>query len=372
MTANQSLLELVSATFTVLDVASEHVGNGFFHNEVNTVIAKGRSAVVSIALMIAVSGCGGSGGLTESATSPASSASATQTISSPASSTSPTSTPASLASNASPTPTPSPPTPEPASAITHPPNDTANVNEMHEILRSEEGEIRFGTQADPGTVTLGPTDGGFPDYPAYDGKNSLNFKMPLMTPTTAPIDMQFVGFKNRSAIYRQDTPESSRMEPFDDLELCFESTSADWPGMIVCVYHLKTSPLLQAHLKNDDCGIQEKWDGGGAEKGRIYYLENSSDGSHNNPESCNPLLGTNLNRGDVLGCSGQVEENAHSGFRFKVRSHEKNPLTNQGDPYLHWVQPTAFFYWQCFDPDTEFEPGVLAYPFDCGLLNVSE
>jgi acetyl esterase/lipase len=29
------------------------------------------------------------------------------------------------------------------------------------------------------------------------------------------------------------------------------------------------------------------------------------------------------------------------------------------------VQPSVFFYWQCFEPDAVFQPGVLAYPFDC-------
>ena len=258
---------------------------------------------------------------------------------------------------------------QPASAITHPPANMSNVNGMHDILRSEKADIRFGTQADPSTVTLGPTNGGIPNYPPYEGKNSLNIKMPLMTPILAPINMEFVGFKNRSAAFRQDTPDSSRQEPFDDLELCFESVSADWPGMIICVYHLYTSPLLRSHLSNDDCGIQQKWTGTGAEKGRIYYLENSTDRSQNNPESCDPLLGTILNTGDLLGYSGQVGNNPHSGFRFKVKSDKKNQLTNMGDPYLHWVQPSAFFYWQCFDSETEFQSGILAYPFDCKLLD---
>jgi hypothetical protein len=187
-----------------------------------------------------------------------------------------------------------PPQPKPASAVTHQPADMSDINGMHEVLRSDNSLILFGTQADPKTVTLGPTNVGVTDWPAYDGKHSLNIKMPLMTPITAPLDMEFVGFKNRSASYRQDTPESFRMEPFDDLELCLESVSADWSGMIVCVYHLKTTPLLQAHLKHEDCGIQDRWDGGGAEKGRIYYLKNSYDESHRNPESCEPLLGAIL------------------------------------------------------------------------------
>ena len=59
------------------------------------------------------------------------------------------------------------PADQPASAITHPPADMSNVNGMHDILRSEEAYIRFGTQADPSTVTLGPTAGGILDYPPH-------------------------------------------------------------------------------------------------------------------------------------------------------------------------------------------------------------
>jgi hypothetical protein len=274
--------------------------------------------------------------------------------------------------SAEPSPTPATgttaPAPSSAAALTGPPAIMTGINAMHEVLESEDADILFGTQADPLTVTLGPTDGGFPDFPAYEGKNSLNFKMPLLTPIIAPLDLTFSGFKNRSAIYRQDRPDGLRTEPFDDLELCFESASSDWPGMVMCVYHLRTTPLLQAHLQNDDCGIREKWDGEGAEQGRIYYLENSSERSNGNPKSCSPLLGSAVKRGEVLGFSGLVGDNPHSAFKFKVQSDLKNPLTEQGDPYLHWVQPKPFFYWQCFDPATEFQPGVLAYPFDCDLI----
>jgi hypothetical protein len=304
------------------------------------VVAKLLLLTVLSAVSLVVVACGGSD------------APASTPVSAVASIPSPTSAPAMIA----------------ASALTGPPTDMTGINAMHEVLESENADILFGTQADPLTVTLGPTNGGFPDYPAYDGKNSLNFKMPLRTPVIAPLDVMFIGFKNRSATYKQDTSDAPRMEPFDDLELCFESAAADWPGMVMCVYHLHTTPLLQAHLQNDDCGIQEKWGGEVAEAGRVYYLKNSSERSNRNPESCDPLLGQTVKRGEVLGYSGQVGTNAHSGFRFKVQSEDMNPLTNDGDPFLHWVQPKPFFYWQCFDPDTKFLPGVLAYPFDCGLI----
>ena len=252
-----------------------------------------------------------------------------------------------------------------ASAVTGPPADMAGINSMHDLLRTQNGSISFGTQANPAMVTLGPTDGGEPSWPAYETKHSLNIKMPKETPILAPLDLRFVGFKNRSAEYRQDTPEDSYRAPFDDLALCFESVSDDWPGLVMCVYHLYTTQLLQAHLDNDACGIQERWDGGGAESGRIYYEYNSTEGSRRDPESCQPLLGSIIERGGVIGYSGQVGDNPHSGFKFKVRSLDQNPLTTAGDPYLHWVQPSVFFYWQCFEPDAVFQPGVLAYPFDC-------
>ena len=54
---------------------------------------------------------------------------------------------------------------EQASAITRPPAEMAGINALHEALRAETSRIRFGTQADPATVTLGPTDGGLPGYP---------------------------------------------------------------------------------------------------------------------------------------------------------------------------------------------------------------
>jgi hypothetical protein len=257
--------------------------------------------------------------------------------------------------------------PATASAMTRPPAEMAGINALHDSLRAETRRVRFGTHADPATVTLGPTDGGLPRYPPYDGKNSLNFKMPLGTAVLAPLDVQFIGFKNRSARYRQDT-DAPRLEPFDDLELCFEAVSDDWPGLVLCVYHLHTTPLLQSHLQHESCGIQEQWDGGGAEAGRIYYLQNSTEWSRGDPESCDPLLGSILTRGTIIGYSGQVGNNPHVGFRFKVRSTERNPLTYDGDPYGHWVQPAVFFYWQCLAPDAVFQAGVLAYPFDCALV----
>ena len=126
-------------------------------------------------------------------------------------------------------------------------------------------------------MTLGPKDGGEPSWPAYEGKHSLNFKMPKGTPILAPLDMWFLEFKNRSAEYRQVADQGERLTPFDDLELCFESVSDDRPGLVPCVYRLSTTPLFQAHLDDVASGIQERWDGGGAEAGRIYYLSNSTE-----------------------------------------------------------------------------------------------
>ena len=159
-----------------------------------------------------------------------------------------------------------------ASAISGPPADMTYVNSMHDALRTEHSNIRFGTHADPDVITLGPTDGGIPVFQPYKGKNSLNVGMPLNTEVLAPLEMKFVGFDNRSAHGREG------QTPFDDLEICFESTSPDWPDMMICVYHLRTSPLLSGHLIDEECGLVEEWIGssGSNAAGRIMFLINET------------------------------------------------------------------------------------------------
>ena len=270
-----------------------------------------------------------------------------------------------------------------ASAVTKPPADMTRINTQHLALENQESRIRFGTHADPGVITLGPTDGGMPSYPPYMGKNSMNLKMPLNTEILAPLAMKFVGFDNRSALRHKEQQQA----PFDDLELCFESVSSDWPEMVICVYHLRTSSLLSGHLVNEDCGLVEEWIGskGSNAAGRIMFLANETffggdRPSGKDPEPCEADIGRLLKRGEVIGYSGQVGDNPHVAFRIKVKSEDPNPLTlgdlpeyrapfsPSGDPYLHWVQPARFFYWMCFDSDVVFQPGVLAYPFDCKLV----
>lgn len=128
--------------------------------------------------------------------------------------------------------------------------------------------------------------------------------MPKGTPILAPLDMWFLEFRNRSAEDRQVTDQRERLTPFDDLELCFESVSDDRPGLVPRVYRLSSTPLLQAHLDDVASGIQERWDGGGAEEGRIYYLSNSSERLGSDAEFCQSLLGSIIDRGDVIGYSG--------------------------------------------------------------------
>ena len=76
-------------------------------------------------------------------------------------------------------------------------------------------------------------------------------------------------------------------------------------------------------------------------------------------------MGTIIPRGGVIGYSGQVEDNPHAAFDFKVRATEPNPLTRRGDRLRHWVQPSVFFYWACHEDGKKFPAGVLAYPFQC-------
>ena len=192
----------------------------------------------------------------------------------------PTPTPTSASESFSPTrsPVPSPlriPSTT-ASAITFPPADLTGINAWHTELEKEDSVIRFVIHADPEMITLGPLSGGPPGYDSYPGKTSMNIKMPEKTPVLAPADMNLIGFANRSAEFRGDGAD--RQSPFDDLEICFESADSDWPGMIVCIYHLSTSPLLPGHNQSPGCTAVERWDinSPGQAEGWLYFEDNDA------------------------------------------------------------------------------------------------
>ncbi|MDP6734249.1 MAG: hypothetical protein QF877_16195 [Gammaproteobacteria bacterium] len=246
----------------------------------------------------------------------------------------------------------------------------SSINEKHKELLKKDSNIKFGTHADPKVITLGPKNGGKPGFKPYKDKHSLDIDMPLNTPILAPIDMTFIGFKNNSA------KKNNKTKPWDDLEMCFESNSKDWPGMIVCFYHLRTSPLMKGHLVSKECSRIDNYDikkvANG--EGRTYFLKSDATWgkthkSSRNPKPCQARLGKKIKRGKVIAFSGQVGNHELSSIKVKVKSGKKNPLMlkkgAQGDSNLHWVQPAKFFDWKCSSPKADFSDGVLAYPFRC-------
>ena len=280
----------------------------------------------------------------------------------------PTATPK---STATPKPIPtSPPTPVPtatptitpgvpessASAITSPPASAEGINTQTDV---------YGTSADPNIITLGPKIGGPLGGAPYPNKTSMEFELTLSTPVLAPIDMVLVGFDNRNAKYRT-YPNGQQDAPFNDLELCFESESPDWPGMIVCTYHLSTSPLLLGHNQNVSCGEVEEWQGTIQAVGHLFFeFDDYVSPGIGEFGSCDALTGRSVKRGAPIGFAGSVGTHSMAPFRFKVSHTSENPTVQKGNRYLHWVQPGSFFYWKCYSPGTNFPSGVLAYPFEC-------
>ena len=243
-----------------------------------------------------------------------------------------------------------------ASAITFPPPSMEGINSHPEAV---------GTGADPSIVTLGPKEGGCQDCPAYPNKNSLDFEVDHGTPVLAPVDMMLIGFSNRNAEYRVRS-DGEIQSPYDDLELVFESVSPDWPGMIVCVYHLQSSPLLIGEGQSQGCDRVEEWEGSRQMQGYFFSaIDEFVFREMGDTDSCEALMGRLVRRGEVIGYAGSVGDHSMAAFRFKVSHTEKNPTARFGNPYLHWVQPSSFFYWKCFSPEADFPAGVLAYPFPC-------
>lgn len=194
----------------------------------------------------------------------------------------------------------------------------------------------------------------------------MEFELPLGTPILAPINMEFVGFNNRNANFRIG-PDGVRFEPFDDLELCFESADNSWPGLVICTYHLMASPLLLGQDTDPACTRVDEWPGS-VKQAQGHLWSDNSDGIA--PETaysrvCQPLLGQILERGQVIGYAGNVGDHSMAPFRFKVPDESANNFVRMGNRNLHWVQPGSFFYWKCFATDIDFSEGILAYPFEC-------
>ena len=243
------------------------------------------------------------------------------------------------------------------SAITLPPANMVGINTHTEI---------YGTGADPNIITLGPKVSKDLRGEPYPNKTSMEFELNHKAPVLAPIDMVLVGFDNRNAKYRVGAYRQKQL-PYNDLELCFESASPDWPGMVICSYHLLSSPLLLGHNKNPDCSGVEEWQGTYQSQGRIFYYDKDITTSPSgNALACGTLIGHSVKRGELIGFAGSAGTHSMASFRFKVSHTSENPTVNEGNHYLHWVQPGEFFYWKCYSPDANFSGGILAYPFQCG------
>ncbi len=244
-----------------------------------------------------------------------------------------------------------------ASAITSAPSSLEEINTHSDV---------FGTDADPDMITLGPKVGSHPEWPPYVTKTSMEFELEHGEPVLAPIDMVLIGFDNRNAIYRI-SEYGGKQTPFNDLELCFESTSADWPEMIICTYHLLSSPLLLGHNQNIQCSEIKEWKGTFQADGHLFFSYDDYMVSNiGNAGSCEALIGYQIKRGELIGYAGSVGNHSMVPFRFKVAHITINPTVQKGNHYLHWIQPGSFFYWKCYSPETTFPNGVLAYPFICG------
>jgi hypothetical protein len=174
-----------------------------------------------------------------------------------------------------------------ASAITQPPLSMAGINTENP---------RFDGQMDPAYVTLGPTEGLFPEFGFYPSKIGINYRVALNAPILAPLNSKFIGFNNRNSDARNGM-DGTLQAPFDDLQLCFESTNKEWPGLIYCFYHLKNSPLLKGIHTTKLCSNSKMWPGKLRAGGRQFYGENDlirpADAAS---AACGALLGKKLKR----------------------------------------------------------------------------
>ena len=132
-----------------------------------------------------------------------------------------------------------------------------------------------------------------------------------------------------------------------------------------------SSPLLLGHNISPDCGEVEKWKGTYQAQGHLFFEFDDYTVDENSVAApCEAQIGRIVKRGEIIGFAGSVGSHSMAPFRIKVPHSSENPLVRRGDTHLHWVQPGSFFYWKCYAPESTFQNGVLAYPFECGGYRV--
>jgi hypothetical protein len=217
----------------------------------------------------------------------------------------------------------------------------------------------YGTDADPNIITLGPKLGTHPELPAYPNKLGMEFELKNWTPILAPIDMVLIGVNNSGAVYR--IVDGVKVSPFNDLGLFFESASPDWPKMIVFIYHQFSSPLVLKDSQNE----KEDFDSKVVRAQGHLFSPTMDYMAAEYAISCDAMIGRYVKRGELISFAGSVGTHSMAPFCFKVSHTTINPTVQTGNPYLHWVQPSSFFYWKSYRHDAVFPGGVLAYPFEC-------
>lgn len=243
-----------------------------------------------------------------------------------------------------------------ASAITSPPPSMEGINTHTELYS--------GTGADQDLITLGPKVDNYSVSMPYPSKRGFEFELASKTPLLAPMDMTLTGFQNNS-IESGVGADGQKYTPFNDLMLSFESDSSDWPGVVIVLYHLYTSPLIIGHYQNPECGDVEIGTKNPQAEGHLYFSYNDNvTAATGNAEACQALIGHKVKRGELVGYAGNVGKHSFASFCFKVPDKSISPIVRKGNRNLHWVQPASFFYWKSYSPNATFLPGVLAYPFE--------
>ena len=195
-----------------------------------------------------------------------------------------------------------------ASAITSPPSSMEGINTHTEV---------YGQDADPNMITLGPKLGIPPEKTGYATHFGTVFELKIHgTPVIAPIDMVLVGFQNNSSYRITDGQNIVRT---DDLVLFFESASPDWPGMIIYVYHLYSSPLLLGQNINPDCSAVKEPRGENdihQAQGRLFMGMRDYMDDKGNAAACQALIGYKVKRGELIGFAGTVPISDSIGTHF--------------------------------------------------------
>jgi len=171
------------------------------------------------------------------------------------------------------------------------------------------------------------------DHKGYKNKQGASLYLKRGTPILAPTDLFLVKAQNKTA-QRRCKGNYNCQTPYDDLHLWFEDVNAN----VFYFYHLMEENPFVVGFGKGSCNMPNKF-------GTEHHKRE--------PENCGGYQKRTVQKGEVIGYSGQTGSHPHISFAVQIWNHPDFP-EQKG-----WVVPFNSLTWENSPSD---DPMIYLFP----------